>query len=361
MLCDWIVMFLAHFQAVFYSPERVMEVLLLFLYTFFLTLGTLSLPADHLAKMFPRSIHRLKVYTGTNKLQSQKYVVCRKCNSIYTFNQCVERSSSKTCTFCKYPDHPFHHLRQSCGALLLKTVEVSGGRKILYPFLTYCYLGPQHSMQMLLKKQEFVELSRHWNEKESMHLLADVYDGNIWSEFKEVNGHSFLSDPFSFGLMINIDWFLPYKHVISYHVGAIYLVIMNLPRNVRFKRENVLLVGILPGPKESSHDINSYLRPLVDELLQLWNGLNMVVYGELTSKLVKCALLCGTCDIPAGRKAFGFLGHGARLGCSRCYKEFPGSVGNIDYSGFHQETWPKRSRKSHLEAVQILNHCTSES
>ena len=112
----------------------------------------LSSPVGQLAKVFPCSIHRLKVYTEVSKLQSQKFVVCRNCKNIYTFNQCIERSLSK-------PDHPFHNLRKPCGTLLLKTVELSGGHKILYPFLTYCYLGPQHTIQMLLEKQEFVELA----------------------------------------------------------------------------------------------------------------------------------------------------------------------------------------------------------
>lgn len=71
--------------------------------------------------------------------------------------------------------------------------------------------------------------------------------------------------------MLNIDWFKPCKHV-EYSIGAIYLTIMNLPRNVRFKQENVLLVGLLPGPREPKRDINAFLDPLVQELLAFWNG-----------------------------------------------------------------------------------------
>ena len=33
-------------------------------------------------------------------------------------------------------------------------------------------------------------------------------------------------------------------------VGAIYLCILNLPQSERYKRENMLLVGIIPGPHE---------------------------------------------------------------------------------------------------------------
>jgi len=34
------------------------------------------------------------------------------------------------------------------------------------------------------------------------------------------------------------------------------------------------------------------------------------------------ALLLVACDVPAARKLCGFLGHGAKRGCSKCKKEF---------------------------------------
>ena len=50
-----------------------------------------------------------------------------------------------------------------------------------------------------------------------------------------------------FILNIHVHWFQPYKHA-SYSVGTVYVTIMNLRRSVRFKRENEVLIGILPGP-----------------------------------------------------------------------------------------------------------------
>ena len=191
-------------------------------------------------------------------------------------------------------------------------------------------------------------------------MLCDVYDGKVWSDFQTVDGQPFLSEKHTFGMMINVDWFLPYKHVKSYHVSAIYMVFMNLPRHVRFQRENVLLIGILPGPNESSHDINTFLRPLVDKLQSFWTGINMTIHGYATDKLIKCALLCGSCDIPAGRKAFGFLSHNAKFGCSRCLVSFSGTFGNMDYSGFDRENWPSRSRADHLHAVHLQKESTSQ-
>ena len=68
---------------------------------------------------------------------------------------------------------------------------------------------------------------------------------------------------------MNVDWFQPYKHS-PYSVGAIYLAMMNLPREERYKQENIIIAGIIPGPDEPSKDINGYLKPLVSELIALW-------------------------------------------------------------------------------------------
>src|SRR2546430_429636 len=73
-----------------------------------------------------------------------------------------------------------------------------------------------------------------------------------------------------FRLMLNLDWFQPYDGTI-YSIGVIYAAICNLPRDIRFKRENLLTLGILPGPSEVSlHKINHYLAPIIDELKSLW-------------------------------------------------------------------------------------------
>ena len=53
----------------------------------------------------------------------------------------------------------------------------------------------------------------------------------------------------NFGLLLNIDWVKPYKQI-EYSVGVMYLVILNLPHPVHFKRENVILFGVIPGPCE---------------------------------------------------------------------------------------------------------------
>ena len=70
------------------------------------------------------------------------------------------------------------------------------------------------------------------------------------------------------GVLINIDFFQPFKHV-SYSVGVIYAVIINLPRHMRYKPNNVIIIGVIPGPHEPKKHLNSYLGPVVIELQEL--------------------------------------------------------------------------------------------
>ena len=63
-----------------------------------------------------------------------------------------------------------------------------------------------------------------------------IFDGKVWHDFQDFNGKPFLREPFTFGLMMNVDWFKAYKHL-EYKIGAIYLTVMNLPRELRLGRK----------------------------------------------------------------------------------------------------------------------------
>ena len=98
----------------------------------------------------------------------------------------------------------------------------------------------------------------------------------------------------------------------------------------------MLTLGILPGPKEvKSHHINHYLSPIVNELLELWNGFDIPVsLKNQSGKRIRLAVICCLSDIPAARKICGHIS--ALSGYHRCYKratsEFDGQRAN--YGGF---------------------------
>ena len=345
----WLVNLIAHIQRKHYVLDTAVSLLLKVLSVFFFVLGRLHPELLDIAKAFPTTVYSLQKLLGVQKDMFVRYVTCPNCNTIYQYSQCIEISGTQKCSKrCS---------KESCKALLLRNVETPNGRHLLYPFKTYCYRPLKESLQHFLNRPGLSESCEKWRDlRKENGMLADIYDGKIWQKFQEYDHKPFLSDPFTYGVMLNVDWFKPFNHV-EYSMGAIYLTIMNLPRELRFKQENLLLVGLIPGPKEPSLDINPFLSPLIDELLDFLPGVSMSVHSYNTPQLVRCALLCVACDIPACRKVSGFLGHSATLGCSRCLKPFPGSIGQKDYSGFDRSKWPPRSNEQHWKDVNTIQKC----
>ena len=200
------------------------------------------------------------------------------------------------------------------------------------------------TLRRFLSRKDFWFKCNLWKRDRDFHsaaeILTDVFDGKVWCEFLFVGGEPLLAGERSLGVMLNVDWFQPFK-LARYSVGVVYLVIMSLPRNERFKVENVIVVGIIPGPHEPSGSIKSYLSPLVDELLLLWEGCHVdseivIVVGiipgphepsgsiksylsplvdellllwegcHVDSEIVKVVLLCVASDLPATRKVSRF-------------------------------------------------------
>ena len=193
--------------------------------------------------------------------------------------------------------------RGMCNALLMKKAK-HGSSYRLIPCKVYTYHSLKASLTKLFGKQGFSYECELWrNRQQTPGMYTDIYDGLVWEKFQSVSGRPFLQVPNHLGLILNIDWFNPFKHI-EYSVGVLYLVIANLPRSERYKIENVIIVGMLPGPKEPKKHMNSYLKPLVDELLEFWKGTYLSAPGVFVP--IRCALLCVSCDLPATRKVCGF-------------------------------------------------------
>ena len=148
----------------------------------------------------------------------------------------------------EFPHHPKERFREPCNATLLNQVQ-KNNQITFKPRKVYYYYGVRAALPILLKRPAFLKACNQWL-KNADHgdILADITDGRIWKEMvaslsPERNPTNIL------GLLINIDWFQPHKHV-AYSVGVIYAVVINLPRSIRYKEENVIIIGIIPGPQE---------------------------------------------------------------------------------------------------------------
>ncbi|XP_016346834.1 uncharacterized protein LOC107692355 isoform X2 [Sinocyclocheilus anshuiensis] len=240
--------------------------------------------------------------------------------------------------------------KKKCGSALLRKLKSSTGKEFVYPIRPYCYSSVRQSLEVLVKRPGFLQKCEEWRLRKMPEcVFGDVYDGQVWKDYHYVNGEPFLSAPNNLAMMLNVDWFQPFKNA-PYSVGAIYLVILNLPREDCFKEENMILVGLIPGPKEPSLTMNAFLDPLVDELEELWSGIILEDSSFLGYQVYRAALLCLASDIPASRKCGGFVGHGAYRGCHKCLKTFSKKEfgAKMDYSGFDRSSWESRISKDHI-------------
>src|SRR6266487_4460845 len=95
-------------------------------------------------------------------------------------------------------------------------------------------------------------------------LFSDIYEGKIWQTFSidPANPSRFFAQhtlDSHIGLAINLDWFQPFQYM-THSTGAIYSVLYNLPQEVQFKQENILILGIIPGLYEPKQvQINNIL------------------------------------------------------------------------------------------------------
>ena len=353
----WIVAFISLFQSLHVIPDRAIAWLIKLISILLNYCGQFSLKLKNVARALPRSLYlRNKRLFDFDSVNFYKYVVCPSCHCLYHFQDLYEKRGTqtivKTCP-----------TRQSgssrCNSDLLKKVYTSSGNVKLYPLKVFCYGNLFASLQRLLLRPGFATSCESTRNicNETTGILSDLYNGQVWKEFLTIDGVEFLSAAYCYGLMLNIDWFEPFSGCI-YAVGVLYLAIMNLPRSQRYKRQNIIILGIIPGPSEPPLTVNSYLSPMVTELLQLWQGVPMQV-SNCGERVVRAALLTVACDLPAGRKVCGFLSHSANLGCSRCYCSF--STGGLkrNYSCIDRSLWKMRSNQQHRQDVSKLTMCTT--
>lgn len=162
-------------------------------------------------------------------------------------------------------------------------------------------------------------------------------------------------------LAINVDWFQPYKRRKDRSIGVIYFVILNLPKELRYKWENVIVAGVIPELKKEPKSLNSFLMPIINELKGLWKGVKLKTSKSITPVTHRAAVILASSDIPASRKLCGFKGHAAHRGCSKCFKFFPSSfTEKTDYSGFDVSDWPIRNIRTRRKHANIVKNASNK-
>jgi hypothetical protein len=269
-------------------------------------------------------------------------VCCPKCFATYAWEP---SDPSQPCPeFCEYQDTPNS---RSCG----RRLRTAAASQPSLPAHLFFYQDLHHWIVRMYSRPD---IEQHLDKGPIQGIsgqMEDIWDGSILRNFLGPDGLPFMQKPPDEGRLVfglNMDGFHPHG---SQEVGkktticGIYLVCFNLPPEIRFKMENIFLLGVVPGPHEpSTHEVNHILRPLVNDLLILWEtGIFLSrTCGRPLGRLVRGALIPVICDLPAARRVAGLGGHSSGYFCSECLQKLE------DINNLSRETWTPRSYTDHV-------------
>lgn len=154
--------------------------------------------------------------------------------------------------------------------------------------------------------------------------ITDIFDGHHYCQLKNqqitINDQSlpawYFRDPRDIALGLSTDGFGPFKRR-TQTAWPIVMFNYNLPPDDRFHDDEVIAMGDIPGPKKP-WDIDSFLYPLIQELIQLMIGVSAFDALTKTLFLLRAFLIVVFGDIPAVSMLMKMKGHNAICPCRMC-------------------------------------------
>lgn len=255
-------------------------------------------------------------------------VVCSTCSCVRKMEHCLfdEQKQSRLlrCDCFHFPDHPHESKRTICNAELVRLVKRKAGPPVPRPLLAMPYRPLLNQLVRMLQRPHFEDQLEHWRIRFRSRVdgdpIADVHDGKLWRDWQTFEGQPLLAAPGTLALGFFGDWIQPFTSSM-YSLGFVMAVIANLPRAVRFHRENMILVQAFPGGSEKV-DCQQLLRPFVDDLLELFKGVVISTAKFPRGRTIRVVLLQCIADAPALRKLLAFVGVTATCGCFKCTAKF---------------------------------------
>ena len=130
-------------------------------------------------------------------------------------------------------------------------------------------------LKRLFRNKEHAKLMRwHREDHKKDGKLRAPADGSQWRKIERKYRAEFAHDPRNIWFGLSTGGINPFGEQSSNHST------WPLPPWMFMKRKFIMMPVLIQGPKQPGNDIDVYLRPLVEELLQQWNGTGVRAWDE---------------------------------------------------------------------------------
>ena len=181
----------------------------------------------------------------------------------------------------------------------------------LIPRLQRLYMRSSTSKLMCWHEEELV------NDGKMRHPADSLAWKRANSEYKD-----FAKDPRNIRLGLAADGFNPFGMLnVAYTTWPVILIPYNLPPWLCFMQPYWMMSMLIPGPKSPGMNIDVYLQPLIDELIELWViGVETWDENGKETFTLHVLLLWTINDFPAYAMLSGWSTKG-KFACPYCHKD----------------------------------------
>ncbi|XP_049399799.1 uncharacterized protein LOC125863867 [Solanum stenotomum] len=249
----------------------------------------------------PKSFNDSKKIIKDLGLEYKKIHACPNDCMIY-WNDTEDQINCKICKAPRYKQ--------------FKGESIDNSSKIPAKVFRYFPLIPR-LQRLFMSTKTSTEMRWHAEGRTKDGVMRHPADSIAWRNFDETHV-DFAQDPRNVRLGLASDGFSPFKSMsISHSTWPVILIPYNLPPWLCMKQPYMILSMIIDGPRAPGNDIDVYLRPLVDELKELWIGVSTYDASNNHMFQMRASLLWTISDFPTLGNLSGY-GVKTRYACPCC-------------------------------------------
>ncbi|KAJ7739013.1 hypothetical protein B0H16DRAFT_1729688 [Mycena metata] len=252
--------------------------------------------------------------------------VCPSCLEVYP----ASSPRDATCTKCT---HPLFPMTPTSSQARNNTVPENPR-----PYLQFPTKSLADQLATLLSTEGIeteIEISLGKAKARVPGVWKNIFDGKICQELPTAAGSRFFfpseeevaAGELCIGVTMGVDWFSYLRSQIaaSHTLCPMSYSLINLPAHLCYRTANLLLAGIMPGPKEANPD---------------QDGVLIATPKYPQGRLVRVALVAVVCDKPAAHKLGGFASHSHTNFCTICWirQAMKSSPEAFQENGFRAQT-----------------------